>query len=312
MDLLQNYILLHQNDQIIFEPDVEIPNVIKDKVHNQCSYVIDRNLIFSHRKNFFTTKNFPEGLHSHEYYEVVLLIRGDVDYIKENNPLISSSGCLFWAKPGQMHTARLKSSSVYERYVFYISENTFSHDGNNLPLWNFLTADDNCILVFEPEVLIKAISLLDKTESLLKTNTLYSKLLTKTYITQLFALFDDAKKAYFCSSSHKTEMMFIKEFIDKNFYSIRSVSDVANKFHISREHLSRKFKNYFNISISDYISKRKVIESLPILLSSNVTNACYTVGFNSQSAYIQAFKKNMGCLPSDYRKNNCKTYFNLE
>ncbi|MBQ2942441.1 MAG: AraC family transcriptional regulator [Clostridia bacterium] len=33
------------------------------------------------------------------------------------------------------------------------------------------------------------------------------------------------------------------------------------------------------------------------------SHVAYSVGFKSQSAYIAAFKKNMGCLPSEYKKS---------
>ena len=33
----------------------------------------------------------------------------------------------------------------------------------------------------------------------------------------------------------------------------------------------------------------------------SVAEAAYAVGFHSQSTFISAFKKTMGCLPSEYK-----------
>ena len=97
--------------------------------------------------------------------------------------------------------------------------------------------------------------------------------------------------------------MSIKNYIDTEYSSISSSGCVCEKFHYSREHISWKFKDVFNISISDYIAKRRVLESLPLLNEMSTSEAAYEVGFKSQSAYIAAFKKNMECLPSEYKKH---------
>lgn len=57
----------------------------------------------------------------------------------------------------------------------------------------------------------------------------------------------------------------------------------------------------FNISIAHYLARRRITESLPLLEHMSVAEVAYTVGFHSQSAFISAFKKNMQCLPSEYK-----------
>jgi AraC-like DNA-binding protein len=66
--------------------------------------------------------------------------------------------------------------------------------------------------------------------------------------------------------------------------------------------MTRKFKAQFNIHISDYIAKRRVLESLPLLKHMSGAEVAFAVGFGSQSAFISAFKKNMGCLPSEFTR----------
>ena len=79
------------------------------------------------------------------------------------------------------------------------------------------------------------------------------------------------------------EMAEIKEYIDKNYASIDSASDIAANFYYSREHLSRKFKSRFNISLADYITMRRINESVRLLGHMSVAEASYSVGFRSQS-----------------------------
>ena len=96
----------------------------------------------------------------------------------------------------------------------------------------------------------------------------------------------------------------IKKYIDTYYSSIEGVSEIAAYFFYSREHLSRKFMQSFNISVAHYLSRCRITESLTLLKTMSVADAAYTVGFQSQSAYIQAFKKYMYCLPSEYKAQN--------
>ena len=99
-----------------------------------------------------------------------------------------------------------------------------------------------------------------------------------------------------------TEIMGeIKLYIDENYTSINSITDIANRFFYSREHLSRKFMQTFNISVAHYLSRRRITESLTLLETMNIADVAYAVGFHSQSAFINAFKQNMHCLPSEYK-----------
>ena len=79
------------------------------------------------------------------------------------------------------------------------------------------------------------------------------------------------------------------------------MSEIAAHFFYSREHLSRRFKHAFNLSVSEYLAKRRVGESLVLLQSESVANTALRVGFHSQSSYIAAFKRYIGCLPSEYK-----------
>lgn len=105
-------------------------------------------------------------------------------------------------------------------------------------------------------------------------------------------------------NAHTESMALVKKYIDMKYANIQSVLEVAEHFYYSREHLSRAFKSSYNISISEYLRNRRVVESTKLLSTISVAEAAYTVGFNNQSAYISAFKSHMGCLPSEYKKSH--------
>lgn len=263
--------------------------------------IINENLIYSHRKNRYTKSNFTEGLHTHEYYELIIYVSGEVEYIKDDLLITPSPYSVIWFLPGQMHTARLKAPSEYERHVFYFSKEFFKFNNINTDILNF-TEKQNIFAECSDYNAVR--TLLNKINHHLNSDANYGGLLAKAYITELFGVFNADSTFISGAILLDDDMMRIKNYIDENYAAISSTYELSEKFYCSREHLSRTFKKNFNISISDYIAKRRVLESIPLLYKLGGAGASYAVGFKSQSSYIRAFVKNMGCLPSEYKNRN--------
>lgn len=303
MTLSEQYIKIHKTK------DLYLNEYSKHGYTSFCNrygwkdYIIDKNLIYSHRTNKYTKKTFTEGLHSHEYYELIIYIDGNVNYITDNCISTPEKYSVIWFLPDQMHTATLVSDSEYERYVFYFSKDFFVLNNTFIPLTDFINRQNSNI--FFPDIAhteeIK--NILKKIDAQFNSNNPCSGLLAKASIIELFGIFNSADMTVKKNVILTDFCMEIKNYIDTEYASITSLTDIAAKFHYSREHISRKFKDTFNISVSDYIAKRRVLESLPLLNEMSSSGAGYEVGFKSQSAYIAAFKKNMGCLPSEYKKH---------
>ncbi len=303
MTLAEQYIKTHKTKDLYLN---EYSKHGYTSFYNRCGwkdYIIDKNLIYSHRINKYTKKTFTEGLHAHEYYELIIYIDGNVNYITDNYVVKPKQYSVIWFLPGQMHTATLVSESEYERYVFYFSKDFFVLNNTFIPLINFINHQNSNI--FFPDIAhteeIK--NILRKMDDKLNSDDLCSGLLAKASIIELFGIFNSADMAVKKHIISTDFCMEIKNYIDTEYASIFTLADIARKSHYSREHISRKFKDTFNISVSDYIAKRRVLESLPLLNEMSSSGAAYEVGFKSQSAYIAAFKKNMGCLPSEYKKH---------
>ena len=307
MNLQEQYIKIH-NARSSYINETKKTGYTSFKSHSGWTdYIIDKNLVYSHRSNEYTKETFTEGLHVHDFYELIIYIDGNVDYVTDNYIVKPKPYSVIWFCPGQMHTATLLSPSKYERYVFYFSKEFFELNNVVIPMTDFMnTKNSNA---FNPGMSyteeIKAI--IEKTDFTLKSDLPYSGLVAKALITELFGIFNKPDTGITGHTASTNILMQIKNYIDNQYAEISSSADVAEKFHYSREHISRKFKDMFNISISDYISKRRVLESLPLLNEMLLSQAAYTVGFKSQSAYISAFVKNMGYLPSEYKKKKYKS-----
>ncbi len=84
---------------------------------------------------------------------------------------------------------------------------------------------------------------------------------------------------------------------------------IAGKFGLSEGYLSQLINNFSDDNFSAYINKLRVEKAKTFLINSEYKN--YTVvsvalesGFNSKSAFYNAFRKETGFSPTEFRKNN--------
>lgn len=263
--------------------------------------VIDEHLVYSHRQNKYTQDTFTEKLHFHECYELLIYIKGDVEYIVEEKKITPSSPIVVWFEPGKMHTGKLLSPSNYERYVFYFSSEFFRLNDKKTPILDFMKNNTGAFLKLSQEKADKLLKILQKMDATLNSGKLYSELLLKSLVVELFDKFDSLEETLQAGHELNDSITEIKRYIDAEYKNISSIADIAEQFFYSREHLSRKFRETYNISIAQYLTRRRVTESLTLLKSMSAADAGYAVGFHSQSAFITAFKKTMHILPSEYK-----------
>ena len=259
------------------------------------------HLILSHRDTYYTRASFEEGLHTHEYYELCIFVGGEVEFLCEDTCSRMEPLCAVWARPGEMHTARLLAPSRYERYVLYFSPEFFAHEGELLPMTDFMSHAQGAMLKIPDEARDEVLMLLQNAVSSAQSPHTYAALLLKSYLIRLFDLLNSPKMLHHRGKVFSDRMAEVKQYIDTEYANISDVSEIAAHFFYSREHLSRRFKRAFNVSVSEYLAKRRVCESLSLLQSESVSYAARCVGFHSQSAYIAAFKRYIGCLPSEYK-----------
>lgn len=200
-----------------------------------------------------------------------------------------------------MHTGRLLAPSQYERYVLYFSPDFFNMKDRITPLTEFMLHSAGTYMILSEEKFGEVLDILKKADEIAKTDKPYGELVLKSLLIEFFYFLDSQKTQIQEGKILTEDIGQIKRYIDMNYASIYSISDIAEHLFYSREHLSRKFMQSFNISIAHYLSKRRVTESLTLLESMSVADTAYAVGFHSQSSFISAFKKNMQCLPSEYK-----------
>lgn len=103
-----------------------------------------------------------------------------------------------------------------------------------------------------------------------------------------------------------TKISKIIEYIDLNYGDNLQLNDIADKFGLSVQYLSKLFKSYTGTTFTEFYDKMRVTRSLYDLAHTQdkIIDIAYKHGFPNNNAYTHAFRKVTKMLPSDFRKKD--------
>ncbi len=95
----------------------------------------------------------------------------------------------------------------------------------------------------------------------------------------------------------------VKDYILRNIHSPLTIKSIAADLNLNGNYIAEIFKKQENISIPDYILKEKINISKNMLIYSNSTYVAIatSLGFSSQSYFIQKFREVTGLTPKNFR-----------
>ncbi|MGI6175911.1 MAG: AraC family transcriptional regulator [Christensenellales bacterium] len=96
----------------------------------------------------------------------------------------------------------------------------------------------------------------------------------------------------------------IKEYMEKNFMSDITLTDLANHFYISTYYLSHIVKKEMGYSPMQYIMNLRMGKAQHLLMTTDasVVSTAQTAGYENFSYFTQLFKRHTGMTPNEFRK----------
>ncbi|WP_155985794.1 helix-turn-helix transcriptional regulator [Paenibacillus gorillae] len=99
-------------------------------------------------------------------------------------------------------------------------------------------------------------------------------------------------------------MKEIAKYMEQNYHLEVTLQDISERFYLSREYISRRFKQEMGENVFDYLARIRVEKARLLLQNPNlkITQIAEMVGYDDEKYFSKVFKKVMGVSPNQYRK----------
>lgn len=250
------------------------------------------------------------ALHHHDFYEIYLFLTGNVNYTVESRNYHLAPGDLLLISPMELHQPTFGADNHnYERIVVWIDKSyleQYSHIGVDLTTcFNTQSAWHNNLLRLDSttqQVLSYFFEQLIKERD---SEGFGSDLMAQTYLVQALTtinrLVAESPKNSELRDKSDSVVADVLNYINDHFSEDLSLDLLANKFFISKYHLSREFNRLVGTSVYRYIiQKRLAIARLLMGQGVPSTTVYQQCGFGDYSNFYRAFKAEYQISPKEY------------
>ncbi len=260
-------------------------------------------------KSHLINNNFIEKTHSHNFYVLVLFTQGKGNHVIDFDKFEIKVGCLYFLKPGQVHSWQL--SEDIDGYIAFYSHEVYNlyFGKKKLEEYSFYRT-----LKSTPEIVLTELQILEfkKYFDLLinenKNNNLkkIDKLLNILDIIHI-----EIERIYNSINKHAIhpynfKINVLEHLINTHYKEEKLPSFYADKMNISLKHLNRICKNVLNITSTEFIYSKIILESKRLLSINGIaiSDVANEFGFENYSYFTKIFKKYTGTTPQNFKKQS--------
>ena len=263
------------------------------------------NLYVNTFQNHLKEHRFIESLHRHDFYVLVLFTNGTGLHKIDFDTFDITKGSLFLMQPGQIHLWEL--SSDIDGYIVFFSKEIYNlhFRDKKIEEYLFFQSSKN-----KPELVlnIDEMKQIQPFFELIVNENQEDQLQKKDKMLNLLdCILVEILRIYNIESNHLTSTYNhkLKEFeiLLEEYYKIeKSPSFYAVKMSITLKHLNRISKNILNITITELITRRVILESKRIMVdkNKNIAQIADELGYSNYSYFSKLFKKNVGITPTEF------------
>ena len=248
-------------------------------------------------------------VHHHDFYEVNFLVSGDVTYVIESRVYHVKPGQMLIINPRELHQVYIQPDAApYERYMLWIAPSLLqglSSQQTDLCRCFDMTRPHYANLLYLPSEQRRIIPGIF--ESLLEEQTKFtygSDLLQRNLLTELMIHVNrlaDLPNDNTADSKNNTMVARVIDYINQYYQEPLSLDLLAERFFVSKYHLSHEFNRQMGTGIYQYIQKKRLLIARQLMLEGQKPSEVYApCGFGDYAAFFRAFKKIYGMSPRDY------------
>lgn len=255
----------------------------------------------------------PIEFHSHEFYEVYILLAGQVSYLVGERRYRLRTGDAFLIGNRELHRPALDSQvQTYERIVLWIAPEYLqevSSPGTDLAACFDDSAEQKShLLRMDADTTALVMSAANRLLALEQRNTEpYGRdLLRRSYLCELMIALN---RCYFTRGEPPEPQD--PPYSDIIAYAVRYISDhlaedlplerLAAECFLSRYHFSREFKRQTGCAPHRYIVKKRLVHAKSLIRQGMpLMQIHHNCGFPDYSNFVRAFRREYGLTPRQF------------
>ena len=250
-------------------------------------------------------QSWDEPRHSNADWELHLVMRGSCRIDVDNRRCQLQDGQAILIAPGKYHRPKALPGSFARFTLPFAVQSLWLKQAllERVPTAQVLEAD--------PVLSGLAQSIIREGESQRAFSEAYTHALITQYMVRLFRILglEESKTVAPKVSKARDMTTMIDAYFEKYFAVSAGESDLANRLHISRRQLVRILQETYGMNFRQKLIHTRMDYAAWLLRTTDakVSQISSTVGYNSEAAFFQVFRKYFGMTPKQYRSRNSST-----
>ena len=293
--------------------------LLKEAIEMDGAYISAFNILQEMSRNdievyhYCDAATFSVPPHRHDFYELFCLLSDSYIYHVENNQYELHPGSLILVPPGESHWPELTGEPrEIDRIVLWLNPRfisslsiflpgTLGTIGKNLQDEHLIVPDEKTYQV----ILNLLFSLLYEKNRADADSQYLCHLILSQLLIHISRVLNQRTRPQDKPESRYEEIMKVREYINAHFRDPLTVNELAQRFFMDKNTMTRQFKRTIGMTPGEYI-RRKRLECAHALIRQGygVQYAGFSSGFTDYSAFFRAFRQYYSMSPGDVKTGN--------
>lgn len=267
----------------------------------------ENDLYINDFKSHLLNHDFIEKTHAHNFYLMVFFTQGTGIHAVDFEKFEIKPGSFYLLKPGQVHSWQL--SEDIDGYIVFYSQGAYNlYFGNKkIEEYPFYRNFKN-----SPEIILDNLQIMELKkyfDILIKENERNEFRKQDKLLNLIDSILIELARIYNSQNTHTVHSYNLKinqleNLLDHYFKEEKAPSFYADKMNMSLKHLNRICKDVLNITLTDFIYSKIILESKRLISVEGkpINEVADELGFVDYSYYTKVFKKYTGMTPNAFKK----------
>ena len=271
--------------------------------------VIGDDLYYHHTLTPATGNDYSNEPSAHTQHELLYLLKGELCYVIEGETYRVREGDMIFVEPGEIHTLYINGSLPYERIVLLFDMSilhgimnavgtelrAFSHDGRN----EFHIIKSEHVRRHGLDRILTELTEANVDPKYKKLDIISRLIL---FVTEIDRLISRNGEAFRSPDLCDPLVRAVTEYVDRHIGDPLPLERIASALFVSKSTLCHKFSRLMRVSVSRYVTMRKIYRARDLINSGMSTHAAAeAVGYDSYASFFYNYKRLIGLSPASRR-----------